>query len=472
MEVDYKIFLYLGVILLSTKAFGILARKMGLPQVVGALLAGIVIGPVALNVVPSGNTVIVAMAEIGVVMLMFSAGLETNIGEIKKNGFPSVVITLLGVIIPFAGGFLCSWAFNGFEPLNSDNLIPNLFFGVILTATSVGITVETLKEMGKLKGKVGTSILAAAVLDDIIGIIILTVIIGLGTGNMSIGKLASNLGIFFAIAIGGGIVIHFAFKWLSRKFPVTRRLPIFGLVVCFIYAWVADHFGIAGITGAFIAGMIMSNMQSTAYVERKIDINSYMLFSPIFFASIGIEMNVSGFTIDIFWFSVLLTVVALLSKILGCGLGAKLCGYSMSESLKVGFGMMARGEVGLIVAQKGVASEIIDPKFMPSAVIMVVISSLATPIGLKLMYRTDKKNLFKLEGDEPPSFDEPLPATGQGADMSYLYKSGAEAPFDMRENIMDEMIEGKSDGGYIESESKKLSYDKLKNKIKKLLHKK
>lgn len=420
---DLNIFLYLAVILFSTKFLGIFCRRLALPQVIGALIAGLLIGPVVLNIVPKNNAVLDAMSQIGVLLLMFSAGLDTNLKEIKKNGLPSIVITLLGVFVPLGLGFLVGWSSVGFGAFKSqDELLHSLFFGVLMTATSVGITVEVLKELGKLKGKVGSSILSAAILDDIIGVVILSVVIslkegGAGDNNNTLGNLMTpsepiiatvvNVILFFVFAIIAGILIHYIFKWLFKKFPVTRRLPIFGVVICFLFAWISEeYFGVASITGAFLAGMVMSNMSATHYVEKKIDINLYMLFSPIFFATIGINMDFSTFTMEIFGFSVLFTVVALLSKILGCGFGAKVCGYNWKDSTRVGFGMMARGEVVLIIASKGISSGIIGSEYMAAVVMLIIISSFFTPIALKLLYRKEQATPIIMEGIEPPEYVE------------------------------------------------------------------
>lgn len=427
---DYNIFLYIGIILLATKFLGILTRKLGLPQVVGALIAGLLIGPILGLIVPNEENVAYAvlksMAEIGVVMLMFSAGLETNVKEIKRNGVGNVVITMLGVIIPLGTGFLLSWAFTGFETLNSDNLLMHMFIGILTTATSVGITVECLKEMGKLKGKVGSSILSAAVLDDIIGIIILTVVIGVKSGESNVGKVFLDVFLFFIAAGVLGVIAHFIFKWLSKRYPVTRRLPIFGLAICFLFAWGAEKlFHVADITGAFIAGMIMSNMKATEYVERKIDINSYMMFSPIFFACIGIGITFSDFAgVSNWWiqiaFSLCFVIVAMGSKLLGCGIGAKVCGFSKKDSLRVGLGMMARGEVCLIMVQRGINAGILEPQIMIAVVMLVICSSLFTPILMKLTYKGEKP--LPLDGALPggqynqPRMESPMDVTSQSFD--------------------------------------------------------
>ncbi len=417
-EFVITLFLYLGVILLTTKILGIICRKLGLPQVVGALLAGMFLGPITgfikVGVNPEIDIVLKALSQIGVLMIMFSSGLDTNIKEIKKNGLPSIVITLLGVIVPLIFGFLVGWGIDKqFKPFNSQaDIMHSLFFGIMLTATSVGITVEVLKELGKLKGKVGSSILSAAILDDIIGILILSIVISLngsgsGEGSVSIAETVIRVLLFFVFAVGAGVLCHYLIKWMSKKFPVSRRIPIFGLVICLIFAWASEAlFGVAAITGAFVAGVVMSNMTSTQYIEKKIDTNSYMFFGPIFFANIGLGMNFSDFSPELIGFACAFVVFGLLSKIIGCGAGALMCKYSFKDSVRVGFGMMARGEVVLIVANKGIDAGIIDSRYMFPVVLLIIASSFLTPICLKLLYRKDDATPLELDGIEPPPYEE------------------------------------------------------------------
>lgn len=417
-EFVITLFLYLGVILLTTKILGIICRKLGLPQVVGALLAGMFLGPITgfikVGVNPEIDIVLKALSQIGVLMIMFSSGLDTNIKEIKKNGLPSIVITLLGVIVPLLFGFLVGWGIDKqFKPFNSQaDIMHSLFFGIMLTATSVGITVEVLKELGKLKGKVGSSILSAAILDDIIGILILSIVISLngsgsGEGSVSIAETVIRVLLFFVFAVGAGVLCHYLIKWMSKKFPVSRRIPIFGLVICLIFAWASEAlFGVAAITGAFVAGVVMSNMTSTQYIEKKIDTNSYMFFGPIFFANIGLGMNFSDFSPELIGFACAFVVFGLLSKIIGCGAGALMCKYSFKDSVRVGFGMMARGEVVLIVANKGIDAGIIDSRYMFPVVLLIIVSSFLTPICLKLLYRKDDATPLELDGIEPPPYEE------------------------------------------------------------------
>ncbi len=436
---DYRIFLTLAIILITTKVLGILMRKLGLPQVVGAILTGLLLGPFLLrdHAIITTSTELKVIAEIGVILIMFSAGLDTNLKEIKQNGLPSVVITLLGVIVPLGLGFLVAGLFFGF---GSEHILKNLFVGVILTATSVGITVEVLKEMGKLKGKVGVSILSAAILDDIIGIIILTIIIGIGgqsggEGGVNYLDIFLKTAGFFVFAIVVGIMCHYIFKWMGKKFPNKRRVPIISLAICFAFAYIAEAvFGIADITGAYMAGIMLSNMKETQYVERKVDINSYMLFSPVFFCNIGLSATSEGlFDPAVIGFAVAFVVAGLLAKFLGCGAGAKICKYTWRESAQVGLGMMARGEVCLIVATKGITAGLLESQYLTAAILLVVVSSLMTPILLKLAYKKSKKEMAADQvGVE-------LPSDLCDGNVPSIANAIAEKPLDMSSTAYDHL---------------------------------
>ncbi|MEF9960021.1 MAG: cation:proton antiporter [Niameybacter sp.] len=386
---SYEFFLDLAIILIASKLFGIAFRKIHLPQVVGILIAGLVIGPNVLGIVNESDF-LVKMAELGVIMLMFTAGLETDLKELKHTGVASLCIAALGVIVPLGGGYLLYSGFHGFAAVGSEAFYKAIFIGIIITATSVSITVETLREMGKLKGKVGTAILSAAIVDDVIGIILLTFVIGLKNPAAEPMKVVFNTVAFFGLAAIGGIAINYLFKYFDKKYPHRRRIPIYGFVLCLVLAYVAEHyFGIADITGAFVAGIILCNIQSSEYIVEKIDINSYMLFSPIFFTSIGLKTEITGVTTMVLLFSVGFVVVALLTKIVGCGIGAKLIGFSSHEALRVGVGMMARGEVALIVAQKGLSAGLMDPSLFTAVIFLVIVSSVTTPIILKILYKKE-----------------------------------------------------------------------------------
>lgn len=263
--------------------------------------------------------------------------------------------------------------------------------GVILTATSVSITVESLKEMGKLKGKVGTTILSAAIIDDVLGIIVLTFVIGFKNPESNPGAVVMDTILFFLFAIGVGFVCYLIFKWLDQKYPHTRRIPIWGLALCFSMAYIAErYFGIADITGAYVGGLILCSIQDSDYIARKMDINSYMIFGPIFFVSIGLKTDIGAINVSILTFALLFVLVGMVTKIVGCGIMAKMCKFNVPDSVKIGVGMMTRGEVALIVAQKGLNVGLLEPVYFTAVILLIVITSISTPIILKLLYSRDK----------------------------------------------------------------------------------
>ena len=395
---NYRFLLDLALILLSTKVVGVLFKKIGLSQVLGSLIVGVIFGATKL-IQPSDE--LTTFSEIGVILIMSTAGMGTNFNELRKNAVPSIVITALGVIVPFVFGFAVAFII----PDISTKM--RMFFGVILMATSVGITVAALKEIGVLHGKVGSSVITAAVIDDIIGVVVLAFFTAEASEKTVAGRLfklfkySSNISFmmvllnvifFFIAAVGVGILVHKVFKYMSKRWPHTRRLSIFSLGMCFLYAWAAEElFGIADITGAFLAGMMIARTPQTEYVERRMDMAAYMIFSPLFFVNIGVslpyETIVNSFSWTIVLFSFAFIVAGLLSKFLGAGLGAKLCRYSWSDSAKVGISMMVRGEVCLIIANEGVASGIMSQEYYPAIVLLIVISSILTPLILKFLFK-------------------------------------------------------------------------------------
>ena len=393
---SYNYLFDIALILISTKLLGLLTQKVKMPQVVGALLAGLILGPAVLNILKE-TEFIKQVAELGVIVLMFTAGLETDIQELKKTGKASFVIALLGVLLPMAGGFGIAIIFNRGE-LASESaniLLQNIFIGIILTATSVSITVETLKELGKLNTKAGNAILGAALIDDILGIIALTIITSMADESGSsegIVLVLLKIVLFFVFAIGAGVVFYWLFKkWMEHYNKDMRRFVIVAFVFCLLLSFAAEKFfGVADITGAFIAGLIISNTQRTKYITSKFETLSYMLLSPIFFASIGIKVSIPSMSGSIIAFTILLLVVAVITKILGCGLGAKMCGYSNKHALRIGIGMISRGEVALIVASKGEAIGLMNPVFFGPVVIMVVVTTIITPILLKIVFKSSK----------------------------------------------------------------------------------
>ena len=387
----YNIFRDLAIIIIFAKFFGLLARKCKAPQVVGEIIAGLLIGPSVLGLVTQSDFM-VQMAEVGVVLLMFSAGLETNLHDLMKTGLKAFLIACAGVFIPLLGGSILYMLFYGFAPWGSEEFYKAVFVGVIMTATSVSITVQALKELGKIKTEVGTTILSAAIIDDVIGIIVLTFVIGFKNPDSNPGKVVINTVLFFVFAIGVGFLLYKVFKRIDEKYPHTRRIPILGLTLCFAFAYMAENFfGIADITGAYVAGIILCSIRDSEYIDEKMEISSYMLFGPIFFASIGLKTSIENVNGEILLFSVGFVLMALICKIIGCGLMSRLCGYNGSDSLKIGVGMMTRGEVALIVAQRGLSVGLLTPVYFTSVILLIIVSSISTPIILKLLYAHDEK---------------------------------------------------------------------------------
>lgn len=386
---SYLVFKDLAIIIVAAKLCGIAARKCKAPQVVGEIVAGLLIGPSILGWVNQSDF-LMQMAEIGVILLMFSAGLETDLKDLMKTGPIAALIACAGVFVPLVCGALLYMAFYGVAPWGSEAFYKAVFVGTILTATSVSITVESLKEMGKLKGKVGTTILSAAIIDDVIGIIVLTFVIGFKNPESDPAAVLVNTVLFFLFAIVVGFLSYKLFKMVDTKYPHTRRIPIAGLAFCLAMAYLAErYFGIADITGAYVAGIILCSIRDSEYIAEKMDINSYMLFGPVFFASIGLKTNVDSVSMGILVFSVAFVLVGLVSKIIGCGLMARLCKFKRLDALKIGVGMMTRGEVALIVSQKGLSAGLLTPVYFTSVILLIIVSSILTPILLKLLYLKD-----------------------------------------------------------------------------------
>ena len=389
---SYQFILDLAIILLSTKALGLITKKFHMPQVVGALMAGLLFGPACLNIIQE-TSFIQSGAEIGVIVLMFCAGLETDVVELKKSGKASLIIAIIGVIVPLAGGYFVASFFNTPDKIVSDAtstiFLQNIFIGVILTATSVSITVETLKELGKLKTRSGNAILGAAIIDDILGIIALTVITSMADTSINVGIVLLKIVAYFVFAAVVGIVFFIGYKkWCESSPNPLHRHSIIAFVFCLLMSYCAEHFfGVADITGAFIAGLIISMTSRSTYLASKFEVLSYLYLSPIFFASIGLKVAIPEMSGSVIWFAIILVTVAVLTKVIGCGFGAKICGYQNYQCARIGFGMISRGEVALIVASKGAALGLMGSAFIGPVVVVVVITTVITPIFLKVVFK-------------------------------------------------------------------------------------
>lgn len=387
---SYEFLLFLAIIMISTKILGLFSRKVHMPAVVGALAAGVILGPSGLGMITlDGETGVFLeeMAEIGVILLMFNAGLETDLGELKKNGVASLVTAMIGVIVPLIGGALGYALYFHTDFNNYTEVLKAVFVGVVLTATSVSITVETLREMGKLKGKVGTTILGAAILDDIIGIIVLTVVTSLKDTTVSPLSVLVKILLYFVLIAVLVVALMSVRKYLNMA-DEKRRVVIFSIAFCFVLAYISEEFfGIADITGAYFAGLMLCTLKIGPFVARRCEIPSYLIFSPVFFASVGLKVTLDGMDARMWIFSIILLVIAMLSKIIGCGLGAKICGCNGKEALQIGVGMVSRGEVALIVAQKGYASGMLESSLFAPIVLVVIVTTLLTPILLKMVMK-------------------------------------------------------------------------------------
>lgn len=434
----YMILLPLGLILIVGKLLSLLMAKIKVPEVVGYLLGGLLVG--LFYFIPEESQFILTdysvegindLAKIGVILILFEAGITTNLGQIRKQGKSSMIITSLGVIFPLLLGFLCAFMFRffghmdeefyvGLESAGTSPFYSDLYYGVILTATSVSITVATLKELGKLEGPIGTSLVSAAIIDDVIGIVLLSIVISLSGGEeatapwviptgdsaWSIVLLILIMALFFAISIGMGIGVHKLFDWMGRKYPHHRRIPMLSLGFCFLWAFVAEIFHIADITGAYVAGLILANTSASHYIDHRVETTANVLFTPVFFASVALKMfsslgigsssgesvnSISGLFIG---FGLVWVVAGLLGKVLGAGLGAKITGSKNKDSLIVGIGMMARAEVVIVTAQEGVDSGLVEAGIIPFTLVIILASSFLTPILLRFLSK-EKEEIVK-----------------------------------------------------------------------------
>ena len=395
---NYRYLLDIALILLSTKVFGLFTRRLALPSVVGALVAGIIMGPAVLGIIHS-SSLIQALSEIGVIILMFEAGLDTSISDLKKAGPKAFVIATLGVIVPLIVGYFIGGLYN----VGPKAWLGNLFLGVILTATSVGITVETLKEMKCMATESGNAILAAAVIDDVLGIICLTIVSGMADSSVKIGTVLFKIVLFFIFALIAGMILHKAFAWWFEHDSRggLQRYSIVSFSFALIMAYIAEQFfGVADITGSFVAGLIISGTRQCSYVQKRIGTVSYILITPIFFASIGLKLAPIQFTSELIILMIILCIAAVITKIVGCGLGAILCRYSMAQSIRIGCGMISRGEVALIVANKGIALGLLPDIFVTPVLLCVVFTTVVTPILLKVVYKHDANDPDFLLGSE------------------------------------------------------------------------
>lgn len=415
---SYSYLLVLAAILLTTKLLGLFSRWVRLPQVLGALVAGVILGPVVNAIVgwstgdgffsqAAGSDQLFGMlSELGVIVLMFGAGLETDVQEMKKCGKASLIIAVIGVVTPLIFGAGASYFFID-DPNSQEKLLKSIFIGVVLTATSVSITVETLKELGKLNTPASNAILGAAIIDDVLGIIALTIITSFKSKDVNIWFVLIKIVLFFIFAAILGFIMLKIYKWMNKHTSRdSRRHVIIAFAYCLVSSFVAEvFFGVADITGAYVAGLVLSMTNRKRYLVNRFSTLSYMLLSPIFFACIGLTIEMPELTVSLLVFAILITIVAVATKLFGCALGGKICGYSTRECFQIGAGMISRGEVALIVAKKGESCGLMDSKLFGPLVIVVVLTTIIAPIILKVLFAKDKDN-----GEKGPRLEDKQPA--------------------------------------------------------------
>ncbi|WCR27462.1 cation:proton antiporter [Paenibacillus thiaminolyticus] len=371
--------LYLALILLCTKVAGDISVRLGQPAVLGKLIVGILIGPAVLGWIEK-DSFITHVSEIGVLLLMFIAGLETDVEQLRKNWKSAFAVAVGGIILPFIGGYGAAIAF-GFSPTYA------LFFGVIFCATSVSISVQVLKEMNKLNSREGTTILGAAVVDDVLVVILLAFImsiVGQG-GDVSLGLLIGKKVLFFVIIfVAGWLIVPRVMKWLA-PLKVTEAVISAALIICFAFAYFAEWMQMAGIIGAFAAGIAVSLTPYKHDVEHKVEPIAYSIFVPVFFVSIGLNVSFDGIGSNLGMLAVI-TIMAIVTKLAGGWLGARVTGFDSRSSLAIGAGMISRGEVALIIAATGLQSGLLQPEYFTEIIIMVIITTLVTPPMLKMMF--------------------------------------------------------------------------------------
>lgn len=390
MSETLQLLLALAIILLAAKAGGYAATRLHQPAVLGELLVGLLLGPSLVNMFhigpfASGHTeaVVYELAEIGVIFLMFVAGLEVDVEEMLKSGKVALLAGNLGVLVPLVSGTLIALAFQR-------ELYAAIFVGLILTATSVSISAQTLLELGVLKSKEGLALLGAAVVDDVVAILALSIFLAVtGTGEETrpVWLVIVLMVVFFIIAIAFGARFFAPLTRFVDKLPVSEGILTLVIVITLLYAWSAEVVGgVAAITGAFIAGVFFARTHFREEIERGMHTLTFSFFVPIFLVSIGLRANLRDIDANGLIFLLALIVVAILTKVLGSGIGARLGGFTNLASLRVGLGMVSRGEVGLIITTIGLSAGLVTTEEYSQVVIMVLATTLVTPPLLRWAY--------------------------------------------------------------------------------------
>lgn len=395
--------LALAVLIAAAKLMGEVSLRLGQPAVLGELTAGLLLGPSVINLLgrpllqgESVGVTVHMLGQLGVLWLMFAAGLETEFSDLRDAGRPALLAGLLGALFPIVLGMITGLAF-GYPSVQA------LSLGIILSATSVSISAQTLLELGVLRSREGVGLLGAAVIDDILVVAALAVFLALTGGEGGLGGVARQLGQMLAVlalvAAVSAYVLPRLIEWSSRL-RTSQALLAMALAGVLLLAWATEALGgVAAITGAFVAGLGLSRSHLRDEIERGLSRLAYAFFVPLFLVDIGLQADARALRADEAWFALALVVVAVLSKVAGSGLGSWLGGYPRSAALRIGIGMISRGEVGLIVAGVSVANGILAPQVFTVVVLMVLATTLLTPPLLRWA--------FAREGSDDASAREP-----------------------------------------------------------------
>ncbi|PQZ59483.1 MULTISPECIES: cation:proton antiporter [Bacillus] len=380
---EFEFFFQIALILLSTKLAGDLSVRLGQPSVLGKLIVGIVIGPAILGWIENSE-LLTQLSNVGVILLMFMAGLETDLKELNENRNSSLAVAIGGIVLPFVGGYVAGLVM-GMEQGNA------VFLGLLLCATSVSISVQTLRDLGKMKTRESTTMLGAAVFDDILVVILLAFAMSfLGTDDVNLTMVILKKVVFFAsIILIGWKGVPAIMRWLS-PLRVSESIVSAALIICFSFAYFGELLGIAGIIGAFAAGIAISQTNYKHEVEKKVEPIAYAMFVPVFFVSIGMNITFDGIG-DQIWFILALTVIAVFTKLIGCGFGARMTGFDAKSSAIIGAGMVSRGEVALIIAGTGLSSGLLAQDYFTAIVIVVILTTMITPPMLKYTFGAKDK---------------------------------------------------------------------------------
>lgn len=380
--------LNLAIILIFTKIGGIICKRWGIPAVLGQVLMGVLLGPTVLGLVKS-DLLLDEIGQLGVIFLMFLAGLDTEMESMKRLGKKALLVAVGGALLPFIGGTIVALVFNY-------NLHTAIFVGTILTATSISITVQTLLELGKLKTPEGNVILAAAVIDDIIGIILLAIVVSFGNGSSTnILLLMGRIILFFILIYLVGQWVFPLLVGLHAKHNIREGRVTLAIAICLLFAWLADNMGLATIIGAYLMGIFVGQTNIKNLVTQRVQIIAYTFFIPIFFVGIGTGVNLRQIDLSVLLFALAITVTAIFTKMVGSMCGALLGKFDLKSSLRIGVGMIARGEVGLVVTSLGVRMGIIGNEVFSAVLILIIVAIIITPVLLPMVFKEPEEQVVK-----------------------------------------------------------------------------